>query len=166
MINIRKLTIDDIEDYKSIRLELLRNHPENFGSDAEEESRFEESMWIKRLKNVNADSYGIYDGDDIVGVSVLVRNPRSKMRHFGTINSVYVKPSHRKAGLAKQVLLKIIDDANDYGLEFLRLSVVTTNQGAYKLYESLGFESYGIEKGSIKVNGIYSDQYLMQKPLK
>ncbi len=42
-------------------------------------------------------------------------------------------------------------------LEQLTLGVVSTNEPAKRLYESMGFKTYGIEKRAIKMNGVYSD---------
>ena len=48
-MEIRKLTKIDYPIYKTIRLELLKNHPENFGSSFEEESKFDDQQWINRI---------------------------------------------------------------------------------------------------------------------
>lgn len=42
-------------------------------------------------------------------------------------------------------------------LEQLNLGVVSTNEPAKRLYESMGFKTYGIEKRAIKMNGVYND---------
>ncbi len=165
-MNIRRLTINDLNSYKQIRLELLKNHPENFGSDPKEEAAFEESMWMKRIENKYVDSYGVFDGNDIVGIAVCVRNPRKKMKHFAGISSIYVKPETRGQGIARQIIQRIINDCQQNGLEFVRLSVVTENEPAISLYKSLGFEIYGTEKRSIHLDGEYYDLHLMQKELK
>jgi len=39
--------------------------------------------------------------------------------------------------------------------------VVVDNKNAKKLYESIGFEIYGLEKRALKYNGIYYDEELM-----
>ena len=46
-------------------------------------------------------------------------------------------------------------------IEYIRLSVITDNTAAIDLYRSLGFEQYGCEPRSLKVNGEYYDEYLM-----
>ncbi len=165
-MNIRKLTIDDLDDYKNIRLELLTNHPENFGSDALEEAAFEEQMWTKRIINKNVDSYGAFYEEEIVGLAVCVKNPRRKMKHFAHISSIYVKPSMRGHKIARNIIGEIINNCINSGLEFVRLSVVTTNEPAINLYKSMGFEAYGTEKKSINLNGRYYDLLLLQKELK
>ena len=44
-------------------------------------------------------------------------------------------------------------------------AVVTDNEPAQRLYASLGFVEYGVEKNSLKQNGRYWDEALMAKPL-
>jgi len=46
------------------------------------------------------------------------------------------------------------------------LSVVTTNEAALQLYLSLGFASYGIEHGALKLGDKYLDEDLLFLRLK
>ena len=85
------LNKNDLSDYKSIRLELLKENPTNFGSSFEEESLFEDEMWERRLNNKNATSIGAYIGNEIIGICVVMKNPRLKMKHRAELNSMYVK---------------------------------------------------------------------------
>ena len=50
-------------------------------------------------------------------------------------------------------------------MELLQLTVVSGNKPARRLYDSLGFIEYGIEKNSLKQDGRYWDEVLMAKPL-
>ncbi len=49
-IEYRILTVEDVNDYQSIRLELLKNNPKSFGSSFEEESTFLIDRWESRLQ--------------------------------------------------------------------------------------------------------------------
>lgn len=46
---IKELSDNDLYDYRNIRLDLLLNESESFGSSYEEESLFSEDIWISRL---------------------------------------------------------------------------------------------------------------------
>ena len=70
---------------------------------------------------------------------------------------MYVDASNRRSGLARELIRKEIEKAREMDLEQLTLGVVSTNVPAKKLYESMGFKTYGIEKRAIKMNGVYSD---------
>ena len=44
-------------------------------------------------------------------------------------------------------------------------TVVSTNQPALRLYQSFGFQQYGLEKNALKHNNQYSDEILMSLDL-
>ncbi len=163
---IRLLSEDDFQAYKTIRLELLENHPTSFGSDYDEESLFDDSVWKSRLSKDTVDSYGVFDCDQIIGLGVVVYNPRKKMRHIATLNSMYIKPEYREQGLASKLMNTIIKDVTNKGIYRLNLSVVETNIEAKQLYESKGFKEYGIEPDTIFYEGIYHNLLLMSLLLK
>ena len=48
------------------------------------------------------------------------------------------------------------------GLRQISLGVISGNDSARRLYISLGFRSYGLERRAIMVNGEYHDDELMQ----
>ena len=77
---------------------------------------------------------------------------------------MYVRPGARKAGVGKQLAEEVIDHARQH-VELIQLTVVSGNKPARRLYDSLGFIEYGIEKNSLKQDGCYWDEVLMAKPL-
>jgi ribosomal protein S18 acetylase RimI-like enzyme len=162
-IEYRILTVEDVNDYQSIRLELLKNNPKSFGSSFEEESTFLIDRWESRLQNKNATSFGAYSGKEIIGLCVLVENPRMKMKHKATLNSMYVKPAYRRKGISKRLLSNVFQYVESRNIEIITLSVVSNNIGARKLYEKLGFVEEGMEKKAIKYDNEYFDLILMQK---
>lgn len=164
-IIIKHLTVKDIDDYKSIRLELLQNTPTNFGSSFDEEKAFPESMWINRLSKDTVYTLGAFKNDEIVGITVCVMSPRKKMKHVASIHSVYVKEGFRKMNIAGTLLEYAFDLLKTAEIEVVNLSVVSDNLNAINLYKRFGFESYGLEKKSIKYNKQYYDLLLMSKTL-
>lgn len=73
---------------------------------------------------------------------------------------MYVRPEGRGTGIGSALLVRLIQEAESI-VEELRLSVVTTNIGAKRLYEQAGFEPYGLERRSLKVGSAYHDEVLM-----
>jgi hypothetical protein len=51
-------------------------------------------------------------------------------------------------------------------VEQVQLGVVSENQPALRLYASLGFVEYGVERDALKEDGRYFDEVLMAKSLK
>ncbi|MFC1649533.1 GNAT family N-acetyltransferase [Patescibacteria group bacterium] len=56
--------------------------------------------------------------------------------------------------------------AKKHGVIKLELTVSTDNEGAYRLYQKLGYEKVGERKKTTKVGNKYRDDYLMEKLLK
>jgi len=162
-IIVKKLNKEDLEQYKEIRLELLKNEPINFGSSFEEESTFNEVMWENRLSKDYLGVFGGFINGKIIGVALAVMNPRKKIKHVATLNSMYVKEKYRNLGLGRELIKVIINHLSNQGVEILNLSVVTSNLNAINLYKSLGFEVYGEEKNAIKLNKEYINLFLMTK---
>ena len=148
--HIRKLEMEDLLDYKAIRLELLQNEPMNFGSSFEEESLFEDSLWKSRLIKQNIIPIGAFVDFDLVGIVLIVLNPRKKMLHVATINSMYVKEKYRGLGIGIALIEEAILVSKKNNIEIINLSVVTTNLKAVALYKKHGFVTYGEEKNTIK----------------
>lgn len=69
-------------------------------------------------------------------------------------------------GIARQMMETVLEVGKEFGYEQAELEVVTTNEKALRLYESLGFEVYGTQSHSMRYkDGTYADAYLMMKNL-
>ncbi|EJQ70072.1 hypothetical protein IG7_02745 [Bacillus cereus HuA2-4] len=157
---IRLLTKEDAEKYWDLRLQALQVNPEAFVTTYEEAIRQENP--IKRVEsNLTATTsctFGAFNEENhLVGVVTLLTEEREAYKHKGHIVAMYVDTQNRRNGLARKLITNAIQRARDIKLEQLTLGVVSTNEPAKKLYESMGFKTYGIEKRAIKVNGVYSD---------
>ena len=71
----------------------------------------------------------------------------------------------QKSRRRQQLVEPVIDHARAY-VEVIQLSVISDNQPARRLYGSLGFVEYGLERDSLKQNGRYYDEILMALDLK
>ena len=77
----------------------------------------------------------------LVGKAELMLPPSEATYVVGYIKRVVVHPLFRKQGIAKQLMLHIINFArNEYKLDAIDLHVWEDNLSAIHLYESLGFE--------------------------
>ncbi|MGE8057262.1 N-acetyltransferase family protein [Bacillus mycoides] len=157
---IRLLTKEDAEKYWDLRLQALQVNPEAFVTTYEEAIR--QGNPIKRVEsNLTATTsctFGAFNEEKhLVGVVTLLTEEREAYKHKGHIVAMYVDAQNRRNGLARELITNAIQRARDIKLEQLTLGVVSTNEPAKKLYESMGFKTYGIEKRAIKVNGVYSD---------
>lgn len=161
-MEIRRLNGEDAAIYRDIRLDGLQNYPEAFGSSYEEEITFSLEFFANRLMNKGNFTFGAFEKKQLVGVVTLILEQKKKLKHRGNIVAVYVKTENRGMGLAKKLMQEAIKQANELKeVEQLYLAVVSDNERAKKLYQSLGFKTYGVDKKALKVNGVYYDEELM-----
>lgn len=158
MMDIRLLSQSDASLWKSIRLESLLNYPENYLSSFEEERLRSDKQWEEVIENNQI--YGLFKDTQLASIVSLSPKTTYKHQHKGEIWGVYTRPQFQCKGLAYQLLAYVLEQAEKY-LELCYLNCTTSNQGAYRIYQKLGFETYGIELKSIFVNQQYYDEYLM-----
>jgi GNAT superfamily N-acetyltransferase len=78
-----------------------------------------------------------YDGDQLVGTAGLNLDPFQGDPDIGRVRRVYVLPSHRGRGIARQLIQTVLE-YNSFPVLHLR-----STPEANRLYESLGFEPTG-----------------------
>ncbi len=161
-IEIRRLVPADAALYRDLRLEGLRLSPEAFGSIYEIENAKPLAWFAERLGD--AAVFGGFDGRELQGIVGFYIKRGAKETHKGVLWGMYVRAAARKTGLGRRLAQAIIDHAGDR-VEILELRVVVGNEPARRLYASLGFVEYGLEKNSLKQDGRYWDEVLMARPL-
>jgi ribosomal protein S18 acetylase RimI-like enzyme len=156
------MTPADAALYRDVRLEGLRCNPEAFGSTFERENAKSLAWFEERI--ASSDVFGAFAGEELVGVAGLLPHQGQKERHKAFLWGMYVRPGARKTGVGRRLIETLIDAARGR-VELIQLSVVSDNEGARRLYASLGFVEYGLEKKSLKQDGRYYDEILMAKDL-
>lgn len=155
---IKTLTPEDWQDWKEIRLEAVRLHPEAFGGSYEDESQHPDDNFKQALhKNT---IFGAYIDNILVGVVGFYIFSARKTRHRGNVFSMYLKKEYRGQNIAGELVKAVINHAESRVVQ-LHCSAITTNPAAIALYIKHGFEIYGTEPRSLKVGDNYYDEYLM-----
>ncbi|MCD9021843.1 GNAT family N-acetyltransferase [Cohnella silvisoli] len=164
MITLRTVTKDDVVAYWELRLEGLLRNPESFASSYEESVNQSMQSVMERMSETD-DHYivgAFNDNDDLVGMSGFIREKRLKLKHKGLIWGVYVTTDYRQQGIGKKMIEEIVTRAKSIkGLTQINLSTMATNEAGIRLYQSLGFETYGVERKALKVGDVYLDEHLM-----
>jgi ribosomal protein S18 acetylase RimI-like enzyme len=158
---IRALGTDDAEDYRRMRLDALRLHPEAFGAAYEEEAALDHARIVERLAAPGFTRFGGFADGDLVGLAGLQIRSGAKERHKAYLFSMYVDAAHRRTGLAERLVEAVIAGARNAGAVVLHLSVTVGNVPAQRLYRRLGFTVYGVERRSLKVDERFYDEELM-----
>ncbi|HEY4993216.1 MAG TPA: GNAT family N-acetyltransferase [Nakamurella sp.] len=122
----------------NIRLRALRESPESFLSTFERETSYGEEQW--RAECARGEwNIGFVGAEE---VSLL-----GATRELGTpVNQCYleylwVAPSCRRSGLARQILGVVLDRLKTAGVRTVFLWVLDGNEGAAQLYKRIGFVS-------------------------
>lgn len=154
---IRRLTAEDAEAFRAIRLESLEVHPEAFAASFEVESRLALDDIARRLGKGTV--FGGFADDGLVGVVGFLALKSPKARHKGILWGMYVREPQRGSGLAGALVEAVLAHARSR-VEQVQLSVVTANEYATRFYRKMGFESYGVERRALKIGERYFDEEL------
>ena len=163
-LKVRRLETSDVANYRELRLESLRCHPEAFSSSWEYEADKPGSWWAERLET-NTVFGGWVNGSPLVGAAGLRVQNRVKLQHKGVLWGMYVRPEARGKGLAAALVQQVVEHARTL-VEEVCLTVVASNAAALRLYGAAGFKEYGLERRALKVGSEYYDEVLMALPLK
>jgi RimJ/RimL family protein N-acetyltransferase len=161
-IKIRRLMPAEGAAYREIRLEALRLNPEAFGSTFEVESVRPLEHFSERVAGCPV--FGAFRDAEFVGMAGFLRREGIKDAHKGYLWGMYVRAGARNAGVGRKLAQAVIEYARRH-VEMLQLDVVSENEAARRLYASLGFVEYGIERKALKRHGRYYDEVLMAKDL-
>ncbi|WP_226086998.1 GNAT family N-acetyltransferase [Mesobacillus sp. S13] len=161
-MEIRRLNGGDAEGYRVLRHEALLQNPEAFSSSYEDEMYYEASDYKQRLDSKFTYTFGAFDENLLVGVVTLVPEGKVKLKHRAYIFAMYVTSSQRGRGLGRELVKTAIKQAAELSsVKQIHLTVTSSNEPAKKLYASLGFEPYGVEKNALRIDGTYYDEDLM-----
>lgn len=104
----------------------------------------------------------------ITGSAQLVRQPRNNeaQAFAGALMHAFVAPFARGNGLARLLTLRIEERARALGYKVLNLDVRETQEAAITLYESLGYERWGVHPQYARVKGQTIKGFFYTKALK
>lgn len=137
---IRRLTPDDWEEYREIRLAALTEAPEAFGSNLAREQQFTEEIWRSRLTTAAAFA-AEQDGDRrLLGIAAGLP---TDMTVAARLIGMWIAPEARRQGVGEALVHQVIAWAQAEGFSWLELEVTTGNTGAERLYERCDFVRTG-----------------------
>lgn len=134
-------SINDLDQLVDLRLKYILA---DFGSEVEEEiDTYRENIVTHFKNNLGKNLIGFVakiNGKIIATAYLLIieklPNPYVKNGLCGEVLSVYTEPNYRNKGIAKQLLLNLIDYAKERKLS--KIDLKATKDG-YNLYKKVGF---------------------------
>ena len=160
-IFIKQLTPKDAQIFKEFRLFALKENPESFGSTYEDYKKTKLSQVKAGIKRTII--FAAFKNGKIVGVTGLTLYSFAKAAHKAEINMTFVSKEVRGQGVGKRLMNEIFKKAKLLKLEQINLAVVVGNKAATRLYNSIGFKKFGVEKRALKNDGEYFDELHMVK---
>lgn len=153
------LALEDVEDFRAIRLSALLKSPQSFAALYAQERIKPIAVFQDCLKHSTV--FAAYHEKNIIAVAILSQDQSPKCSHKAYLNSVFVEPEYQAKGIGTLLLNYVIDYAKTHTEQIL-LTVLSDNLAAVRLYNQSGFEIYGKEPKALKFAGQYSDEYLMK----
>ena len=81
---------------------------------------------------------GVFDGDELVAVGGVTRDPHGDADDVGRIRHVYVRAAHRRRGVGERLMAALEAYARGH---FSALTLRTDTEAASRFYAALGYES-------------------------
>lgn len=169
-MNVRQLNRADAQAYQNLRLLALRESPAAFSASYEDEVRRSIDEVASRIAPASDGSicmFGIFEREELCGFVAVAHPQRAKLRHCAELAGMYVAPTVRRRRLGRVLLEAAIAYIRSMpGVRQIKLGVNVTNLAARALYQSVGFESYGLEPDALNVDGTFygEEHYVLRIP--
>lgn len=159
----------DAPAYRELMLEAYVQAADAFTSTAEERQAEPLSWWVQRIAAPSgmSQSFGAFLEQRLAGAVALEYAAKPKTRHAALVIGMYVRPQARGQGAGAALMQAAIAAARARpGLTVLRLTVTEGNHAAIRLYESVGFEAWGVEPLAILTPSGHRGKVHMVMPLR
>lgn len=142
MITYEKLTSDRIDQFIKIRINQLRE--EGATEDIDLVPALQD-YYKRHMADGTFVSWLAIDDGEIVGTSGMsfVEKPpyfSCPSGRLGLLSSMYTDPGHRRMGIAKELLSRVVEEARNYGCGCVQ---ITASDMGVKLYTAYGFKHNG-----------------------
>ena len=137
-ISTRRLTPEDWQLYRRVRLAALKEAPYAFGSTYEGAVDAPERSWRERLADRTC---FIAEVDGVVAGTISITD--SAYSRAADITAMWVDPRFRRQGVGNTLLATALDWARAVGHEQVLLWVTEVNVAAQHLYSQSGFVRTG-----------------------
>ena len=129
MVDIRRLDLADLDAIEGIEQRAYS-------------TPWSRAMFASELAKPTSICLGAFEGSELVGYIV-----NSRYVDAWHVMNVAVHPDRQRRGIASRLLERLFELTRDDERRGYTLEVRVSNEGAIRLYESIGFESRGIRRG-------------------
>jgi len=146
-ILIRKANVKDADILKNLWLKLAKEmfETEKYIVPSVENAEAWLSFTLKGAQEGRATVLLAQTNEEPVGFIHFTYPKNEKLQtslKFVTIHEIYVKPPHRRSGIATRLLKEALEKAREKGFTNVKLSALSSNVEAIQFYEKSGFRVY------------------------
>ncbi len=139
-IEYRRLTEKELNTFIDMRIKQLREEGAKEDIDLAPALK---QYYIRHMGDGTFVSWLAFDGDRIIGTSGMsfVEKPPyfgCPSGKIGLLSSMFTDPDYRRKGIAKELLTRVVHDAEEYGCGTVQ---ITASDMGVKLYSNFGFVS-------------------------
>lgn len=134
---VRVLGADDVDRYRTARLNGLRLEPTAFGSSHEIEASMPDSFWASRVAPEGGDVVGVFVDGELVSTGALI--PDTAVEGGCMLVGMWTEPAHRSRGHGSSVIDAVLQCGVARGYSVISCSVTVGNDRAGDLYRRHGF---------------------------
>jgi RimJ/RimL family protein N-acetyltransferase len=140
-VRVRRLTRDDVDVLRDVRLRALRDAPDAFWTTYEQEAAYGADDWRRWL--TTAALFVAEDGSAAPAVGLVGGMADRMSPGVALLVAMWVEPEHRGTGLADELVAAVTGWAASEGRLTVRLYVEEHNERARRCYQRLGFRLTG-----------------------
>ena len=136
---VRRLTVDDWQANRAIRLAALRECPGHYFTSLEEAEQRSDDAWRGMLMSATLVVFGLFDGDDLAGIAAIAR----AQRDAATLAMSYLHPVYRGRGLSAALFAARLEWARAHGIARILVNHRASNEPSRRAIVRHGFRCTG-----------------------
>lgn len=134
---VKKLELNDWQDYRKFRLEALSLHPDLFAP-SRDETKMTDDEWKQRLTDKEACTFGLYCNNELIGITGVYRN-KDEPEKVHLVAS-YVQSAYRKKRLSRLLYESRVKWAYDQqNVKYIYVDHYEDNEPSFRAQQKFGF---------------------------
>lgn len=158
---MQKISPENWEKFRDIRLKALQSDPQAFGNTFEGESQKDMAYWKDKLSHPERRFYSAEEGGTFIAMAGLKKIAEDNWM----VTGVYTVPEWRGKNTAQKLVYQVIDEAVKAGAHKASLMVNIQQEAAVGMYKKMGFKVIRIEHDQMMGDGKVYDEYYMEKDI-
>jgi ribosomal protein S18 acetylase RimI-like enzyme len=145
-VEIRRIGAGEWRRLRDLRLRALKDAPDAFTATYDEESIYADANWTEWATELaeGGSAFGLVAESEGRWIGMAVGAPHRDLPGEAGLYAMWVDPSARGAGVARELVECVAAWASAAGFPVIRLRVTVSNEAAVRLYVRCGFADAGL----------------------